>query len=46
VSASPPVRDHMYRAPGRAIWPAVALCLGVFGFNMPGDAPRDRLEGS
>jgi hypothetical protein len=36
----------MYRAPGLAIWPAVAPSLGVFGFDMPGDAPRDRLEGS
>jgi peptide/nickel transport system permease protein len=33
--------DHMYRAPWLAIWPAVALSLAVFGFNMLGDALRD-----
>ncbi|HTG11086.1 MAG TPA: hypothetical protein VK746_09845 [Candidatus Eisenbacteria bacterium] len=32
--------DHMYRA----IWPAVALSLAVFGFNMLGDALRDLLD--
>jgi peptide/nickel transport system permease protein len=26
--------DHMYRAPWLAIWPATALSLVVFGFNM------------
>jgi peptide/nickel transport system permease protein len=36
--------DHMYRAPGLAIWPAVALSLAVFGFNMLGDALRDLLD--
>ena len=29
--------DHMYQAPWLAIWPAVALSLAVFGFNMLGD---------
>ena len=29
--------DHMYQAPWLAIWPAVALSLSVFGFNMLGD---------
>jgi peptide/nickel transport system permease protein len=32
--------DHMYQAPWMAIWPAVALSLAVFGFNMLGDALR------
>jgi peptide/nickel transport system permease protein len=36
--------DHMYRAPWLAIWPAVALALAVFGFNMLGDALRDLLD--
>lgn len=36
--------DHMYRAPWLAIWPAVALSLAVFGFNMLGDALRDILD--
>jgi len=36
--------DHMYRAPWIAIWPAVALSLAVFGFNMLGDALRDLLD--
>jgi peptide/nickel transport system permease protein len=34
----------MYRAPGLAIWFAVALSLAVFGFNMLGDALRDLLD--
>ena len=36
--------DHMYRAPWLAVWPAVALSLTVFGFNMLGDALRDLLD--
>jgi len=36
--------DHMYTAPGLAVWPAVALSLAVFGFNMLGDALRDLLD--
>jgi peptide/nickel transport system permease protein len=36
--------DHMYRAPWLAIWPAIALSLAVFGFNMLGDALRDLLD--
>ena len=36
--------DHMYRAPWLAIWPATALSLAVFGFNMLGDALRDLLD--
>jgi hypothetical protein len=36
--------DNMYRAPWLAIWPAVALSLAVFGFNMLGDALRDLLD--
>ena len=36
--------DHMYRAPWLAIWPAAALSLAVFGFNMLGDALRDLLD--
>jgi peptide/nickel transport system permease protein len=36
--------DHMYRARWLAIWPAVALSLAVFGFNMLGDALRDLLD--
>jgi peptide/nickel transport system permease protein len=36
--------DHMYQAPWLAIWPAAALSLAVFGFNMLGDALRDLLD--
>jgi peptide/nickel transport system permease protein len=36
--------DHMYQAPGLAMWPAVALSLAVFGFNMLGDGLRDLLD--
>jgi peptide/nickel transport system permease protein len=36
--------DYMYRAPWLAIWPAVALSLAVFGFNMLGDGLRDLLD--
>jgi len=36
--------DHMYQAPWLAIWPAVALSMAVFGFNMLGDALRDLLD--
>jgi peptide/nickel transport system permease protein len=36
--------DHMYQAPWVAIWPAVALSLAVYGFNMLGDAHRDLLD--
>ena len=36
--------DHVYQAPWLAIWPAVALSLAVFGFNMLGDALRDLLD--
>jgi peptide/nickel transport system permease protein len=36
--------DHMYRAPWLALWPAGALSLAVFGFNMLGDALRDLLD--
>jgi peptide/nickel transport system permease protein len=36
--------DYMYRAPWLAIWPATALSLAVFGFNMLGDALRDLLD--
>ena len=36
--------DHMYHAPWLAVWPAVALSLAVFGFNMLGDALRDLLD--
>jgi peptide/nickel transport system permease protein len=34
----------MYRAQWLAIWPAVALSLTVFCFNMLGDALRDLLD--
>ena len=36
--------DHMYQAPWLAIWPAAALSLAVFGFNMLGDGLRDLLD--
>ena len=37
-------RTNMLRAPWMAIWPGVAISLGVFGFNMLGDALRDVLD--
>ncbi|MBI1847266.1 MAG: ABC transporter permease [Candidatus Rokubacteria bacterium] len=37
-------RTYMFRAPWMALWPGVAISLGVFGFNMLGDALRDVLD--
>jgi peptide/nickel transport system permease protein len=37
-------RSYMYRAPWMALWPGLAISLGVFGFNMLGDALRDVLD--
>ena len=34
----------MYEAPWLAIWPGVALAIGVYGINMWGDAVRDLLD--
>jgi peptide/nickel transport system permease protein len=37
-------RTFMYHAPWMALWPAAAISLAVFGFNMLGDALRDVLD--
>jgi peptide/nickel transport system permease protein len=37
-------RTYMFRASWMALWPAVAISLAVFGFNMLGDALRDVLD--
>src|SRR5713226_4878894 len=37
-------RSFMYHAPWMALWPATAISLAVFGFNMFGDALRDLLD--
>jgi peptide/nickel transport system permease protein len=37
-------RTFMYHAPWMALWPATAISLAVFGFNMFGDALRDLLD--
>jgi peptide/nickel transport system permease protein len=37
-------RTFMYHAPWMALWPAPAISLAVFGFNMFGDALRDLLD--
>jgi peptide/nickel transport system permease protein len=37
-------RSFMYHAPWMALWPAAAISLAVFGFNMFGDALRDVLD--
>jgi peptide/nickel transport system permease protein len=37
-------RSFMYHAPWMALWPATAISLAVFGFNMLGDALRDVLD--
>jgi len=37
-------RAYMYEAPWLAIWPGVALAIGVYGINMWGDAVRDLLD--
>jgi len=37
-------RTFMYHAPWMALWPATAISLAVFGFNMFGDALRDMLD--
>ncbi|MFC2038341.1 ABC transporter permease [Chloroflexota bacterium] len=34
-------RRYMYQAPWMALWPGLALALGVYGINMLGDALRD-----
>ena len=34
----------MIRAPWLSIFPGLALSLAVFGFNVLGDALRDRLD--
>jgi PQQ-like domain len=36
--------SYVYQAPWLAIWPGVALCSAVFGFNIFGDALRHRLD--
>jgi peptide/nickel transport system permease protein len=37
-------RSFMYYAPWMALFPATAISLAVFGFNMLGDALRDVLD--
>ncbi len=37
-------RAYMYKAPGMAFWPGLALTLSVYGINMFGDALRDLLD--
>ena len=37
-------RSFMYYAPWMALFPAAAISLAVFGFNMLGDALRDVLD--
>jgi peptide/nickel transport system permease protein len=37
-------RSYMLRAPFLAIWPGLALTIGVYGINMFGDAMRDLLD--
>lgn len=36
--------SYMQRAPWMAIWPGVALTVGVWAFNMLGDGMRDQLD--
>jgi len=36
--------QYIESAPWLAIWPGVAISLAVFGFNMFGDAMRDKLD--
>jgi len=36
--------EYVESAPWVAIWPGVAISLGVFGFNLFGDAVRDALD--
>ena len=36
--------SYMQRAPWMAIWPGVALTIGVWAFNMLGDGMRDQLD--
>ena len=37
-------RKYMLFSPGLAIWPGLALAIGVYGINMLGDALRDILD--
>ena len=36
--------SYMQRAPWMAIWPGIALTIGVWAFNMLGDGMRDQLD--
>ena len=36
--------SYMQRAPWMAIWPGIALTVGVWAFNMLGDGMRDQLD--
>ena len=36
--------EYAESAPWMAVWPGVAISLGVFGFNLFGDALRDVLD--
>lgn len=37
-------QDFLFRQPEQALWPGVAVALGVLGFNLLGDGLRDRLD--
>jgi peptide/nickel transport system permease protein len=37
-------RAYMLQSPWMSIWPGLAICLAVFGFNVLGDALRDVLD--
>jgi peptide/nickel transport system permease protein len=37
-------QEFIRSEPWIAIWPGVAISLGVFGFNLFGDAVRDALD--
>jgi peptide/nickel transport system permease protein len=37
-------KNFLVQAPWMAIWPGVAICLVVLGFNLFGDGLRDALD--
>lgn len=37
-------QDFLYVQPGQTLWPALAIAVGVLGFNLLGDGLRDRLD--
>ena len=37
-------KNFIVQAPWMSLWPGLAICLAVFGFNLLGDGLRDTLD--